>query len=183
MNHDPFLSAETDRPFDRCIACALPLVETGEPWTVAKEFVRGECVFEYAICQPCRDRLAAEMSEESRANVARFLASEIDWTARLERLRDLPGDSPLDPWLDHCAACGAGAAAVDSHGIAALFLPGGLIARGPLPIMLCGACSERVQGVLSKKTRDVWDRFVAEHFPGPPADLANLPTTHLPVIF
>ena len=76
-------SEETGEPFSHCLCCKLPLVEIAEPWLVNKEFARGECVLEYAICQPCRDRVTEELSEESKAAVRGFLEREIDWDARM----------------------------------------------------------------------------------------------------
>lgn len=179
----PFDSAETGHPFNHCIDCGLPLLEIGAPWTVTKEFANEECVLEYAICMPCRDRLAARMSTESRARVEAFLESEIDWESRLSATMEHAGDPDPSRWLGTCAACGAPRQGLANHAISALFEADGRLQHGPLPLMLCGHCGERVQTLLSEQTRDVWERFVAEHFPGPPGEAAPLPRTRMPAIF
>ena len=58
-------SEESGGAFTHCLCCKVPLVEIDAPWLVNKEFVRGECVLEYAICQPCRDRVTEELAEDS----------------------------------------------------------------------------------------------------------------------
>ncbi len=65
-------SEETGEAFSHCLCCKLPLVEIAEPWRVNKEFARGECVLEYAICQPCRDFVTDQLSEESKEAVRGF---------------------------------------------------------------------------------------------------------------
>ena len=55
------LSDETGEPFRHCVHCRMPLDEIDAPWLVNKEYRHGECVLEYAICQPCREAAAAEI--------------------------------------------------------------------------------------------------------------------------
>ena len=42
--------------------------------------------------------------------------------------------------------------------------------------LVCGPCIESMNGLVSKKTRDVWDRFVQENFPGVPSDFEPIPS-------
>ena len=37
-------------------------------------------------------------------------------------------------------------------------------------VMFCAPCIEQTNDLVSKKTRDVWRRFIDENFPGVPAD-------------
>ena len=46
-----------------------------------------------------------------------------------------------------------------------------------MPVMImCDTCEERVQELLSQKTRDVHEDFMQNHFPGIPANLDLRPT-------
>lgn len=142
----------------------MPLLETAGPWLVNKEFRKGECVQEYAICQSCRDEVTAKFSEESKETVRLFLEREIDWPARI---RDFMMDD-ASRFAD-CIACRKPRAEMDGFGISALFDEGGRPVTGPLPLLVCGDCISRVSGLLSEETRAVWKQFLADHFPGPPS--------------
>ena len=174
-----FDSVETGEPFRECIHCHCDLVASGRMYLVSKEIVRGECVLEYALCDQCRDELSGELSEESRERIQQMLEEGVDWQSRIERTM---GASGIDAWIDSCIFCGAPRDEEKGYGLSAIFI-GGHLFPGPLPAIICGACSERLQQQLSKKTRDFWDRFSEEHFPGPPADFVDLPSPQVPAIF
>ena len=77
---DPWLlSAETGEPFTHCLHCKLPLVEIDSPWLVNKDFHKGECTLEYAICEGCREQTSEDFSEDSKKAVRNFLENEIPW--------------------------------------------------------------------------------------------------------
>ena len=160
-------SEETGEPFSHCIRCKLPLVEIAEPWLVNKEFRRGECVLEYAICQPCRDAVTERLSEESREAVRGFLEREIDWDARVKEFM-LSYD--LTERFAACIACRAPRERLEGFGISALFDSGGSLVTGPLPLLVCQPCVARMTGLLSEQSRGVWRKFLADHFAGPPND-------------
>jgi hypothetical protein len=48
--------------------------------------------------------------------------------------------------------------------------------------MICDKCEQSMAGLVSKKTRDAWDRFIEEHFDGPPGVESDLPSSY-PVAF
>ena len=160
-------SEETGGPFSHCLCCQLPLVEIAGPWLVNKEFVRGECVLEYAICQLCRDIITEQLSEESKASVRHFLEQEIDWEGRMQEFM-LSHD--LTERFDSCIACRAPREEMDGYGISALFDSGGSLVTGPLPLLICRPCVSRMTENLSDKSREVWKTFLAKHFAGPPGD-------------
>lgn len=160
-------SEETGVAFSHCLCCRFPLVEIAEPWLVNKEFRRGECVMEYAICQPCRDHVTEQLSEESKEAVRGFLEREIDWESRMQ---EFMLSHVLTDRLEACVACGARRDELDGYGISALFDSGGLLVTGPLPLLICQPCIGRMTASLSEESRDVWRKFLADHFAGPPRD-------------
>jgi hypothetical protein len=160
-------SEETGEAFSHCLRCKLPLVEIAEPWLVNKEFRRGECVMEYAICQPCRDQVTDRLSEESKESVRRFLEGEIDWEARM---REFMPAQEMAVRFESCIACCAPRESLEGFGISALFDAGGSLVTGPLPLLICQACVGRMTADLSEDSRDVWRRFLAENFAGPPGE-------------
>jgi hypothetical protein len=156
-----FFSDETGRPFRHCVACRLPLLEIDAPWVVNKEHARGECVLEYAICEPCRDRLTAEIPETTKAAVRGFIESEIDWEARFASFF---GSLDHSPRFSHCIACRRERDALDGFAISALFDGEGHLVIGPLPLLICRVCYSRMTGLLCETGREVWRRFMREHF-------------------
>jgi hypothetical protein len=174
-----FDSVETGEPFRECIHCHCDLAASGRLYLVSKEIVHGECVLEYAICEQCRDELSDELSEESKERIQQMLEEGVDWQARFERTMEA---SEIDPFIETCIFCGAPRDEEKGYGLSGIFL-GGQLFPGPLPAIICANCSERIQQLLSKKTRDFWDRFSEEHFPGPPADFVDLPSPHVPAVF
>ncbi len=160
-------SEETGEAFSHCIGCKLPLVEIDAPWLVNKEIVKGECVLEYAVCQPCRDRVTAQLSEDSKAAVRDFLGREIDWD---ERVREFMLARQLEDRFDACIACRTPRQQLGGFGISALFDSGGSLVTGPLPLLICLPCVGKMTASLSLESRAVWKDFLARNFAGPPSD-------------
>src|SRR5688572_13796429 len=142
-------SEESGRPFTHCLCCKLPLLEIAEPWLVNKEIVRGECVLEYAICQPCRDGVTEQLSEESKAAVRDFLEQGIDWEEQMKEF--MLSHDPRERF-DACIACRAPREELEGYAISALFDAGGALATGPLPLLICKPCVGRMTVNLSDQS-------------------------------
>lgn len=162
-------SEETGQAFSHCLRCKVPLLEIDAPWLVNKEFFRGECILEYSICQPCRDQVTAELSEDSKESVRGFLETEIDWE---ERTRVLMLSHDPAERIDACIACHAPRESLEGFGISALFDTDGRLVEGPLPLLICRPCITRMTAKLSDESRAIWRRFIADNFEGPPDDSA-----------
>lgn len=158
-------SDETGEAFTHCVRCRMPLWEIDGQWLVNKEFHRGECVLEYAICQHCRDEVTDQLSEESRDWVRGFLEREIDWE---ERVKDFMLTYDLDERFRLCISCRAPRGEVEGYGISALFGEDGRLMQGALPLMICRGCIGRMTEGVSEESRAVWRRFLEECFSGPP---------------
>lgn len=164
--HDWLESVETGGSFETCTKCARELSSTGEPWIVNKEWHRGECVMEYALCHTCRGEMQASISAESLAFVQRFFEQHIDPMRFLEHV-SADDDDPAR-LIAECFACGQSRESVDGFGISAMFEAPNVLEIGPLPVLMCHHCSAKVEAGISKETRESWQRFVDENFPGPP---------------
>lgn len=162
-------SEETGEAFTHCVGCRVPLLEIDAPWLVNKDYFREECVLEYAICQPCRDSLAARISEDSKAAVRRFLEREIDWEARVAEF--MASADPAERFT-HCIACRMPREHTEGFAISALFDSAGNLVTGPLPLLICRSCIGRMTEMLSEHSREVWKQFLKDHFAGPPDDKA-----------
>jgi hypothetical protein len=165
--HDWLCSEETGEAFHHCVRCKFPLLEIAVPWLVNKEFHRGECTLEYAICQSCRDAVTHGFSEESKAAVRGFLEREIDWESRLGEFMRM---HDLVERFDSCVVCAAARDGMDGYGISALFDAGGHLVEGSLPLLICRPCIVRMTASLSAASLETWKRFLDRHFDGPPDD-------------
>jgi hypothetical protein len=147
-----FHSAYLEGPFRNCTRCGETLVDFDDGYHIGKVFDRGECIFEHALCHSCHQALINEMSDESRQRLLAF---------HEERLK-------LNFGLERCGTCGVRRDGVCSseYAIGGLFRGMGLLHA----MMICGACQEEMSHLLSKKTREVWERYINENFPGLPAD-------------
>lgn len=162
-------SEETGEAFSHCVSCRVPLLETDAPWLVNKDYFRGECVLEYAVCQPCRDRVSLAISEHSKAAVRRFLETEIDWEARIAEF--MASADPLERF-SRCIACSTPRELMDGFAVSAAFDSAGNLVTGPLPLLICRNCVGRMTENLSDQSRELWKQFLAENFAGPPDDSA-----------
>ena len=183
MEPDPyadFHSAETGEPFRDCISCGLDLDHDPDlSYLVAKSYRRGECIFEYAICDDCRSNMAQEFSSESRQALSRFFQEQVNLRDRSILLAI--GDEPA-LWIEKCASCETFRNQLESYSLGGLLLGRNMI-YDPYPLCLCGKCEEKIQELLSQKTRGIWDDFVDTHFDGPPAGVEDLPVRGRPLPF
>lgn len=169
-------SEESGGAFRHCIRCKLPLLEVTAQWLVNKEFHRGECVLEYAICKPCRDRVTEDFSEESKEAMRLHLENHIDWEARLMEFMAHGG---LDARMEACIACRTPRESLEGFGICAVYDSEGHLQEGALPLLICTKCIAAASENLSQATREAWERFLSRHFEGPPADRETLPGSGL----
>jgi len=173
-------SVETGCEFEQCTKCGTPLADSGEPWIVNKEWHRGECVMEYALCHECRGGMLASISKESAQYVQEFFERHIDPLRWLEHFGAEGNPAEL---VASCFACGQSRDEAGGFGISAMFKTAGVLEIGPLPVMICQDCSGKVEAGLSKETRDSWQRFVDENFPGPPGLDEPCPHRRMPAMF
>jgi len=163
---DIFHSLEHEKPFRKCLTCDANFHEISDPYTVTKVFRGPECVFEYAMCLPCRQKMADEFSEESRSRINNFFDRNKHIHARSERLAD---SDRTEDWIQECATCGKPLEELTNYSIACMGF-GDTMVFDPFPMMVCSECEEDIQEKLSKTTRDQWDKFILDNFEGPPAD-------------
>lgn len=149
-------SAYEEGPFRCCTVCGGELAKA-RIFEIQKVFRGKEVIFEMAICHACGEQAATEFSEESLENIRRFLTKNFR-----------PSEEPR-----HCHFCGFPRNLIPNFTIVGACSNDKLV----LPSMImCEGCTERLQGELSGKTRDVQGDFLRDHFPGVPADLDLSPS-------
>lgn len=148
-----------ERPFHCCTRCGESLADYPGGYRVSKLFQRGEVVFEYALCYDCMDRLMQESSEESIRRLSAF---------QTENLR------PGVQGTSECGLCPTPRSALKNREFALV-----AICLGPRLMeshLVCQDCMDRMSDLISEQTRDEWNRFVDENFPGVPADFVPAPS-------
>jgi len=151
-----------DRPFRICTRCGEGLQDFKNGYRVSKIYKGDEVIFEYALCTPCLHNIMEESSEESRQRLYDFQTS---------RLRQVAG-------FDECALCDRmeEASQIAEYGLVGICLGEAIVEANKI----CGLCMEEMSELVSKKTRESWDRFVEENFPGVPADFETFPVRNTP---
>lgn len=161
-----FHSLEFDEPFQKCLTCEGQLNEISNPYTITKVFRGPECVFEYAMCIPCRIKMAEKLSEDSRQHMKDFFDKNEHIHTRAERLADREN---FAEWLEECATCRMPISKLEDYSTACMAFGDELI-FDHFPLSVCSKCECEMQSKLSKSSREEWDRFVGANFEGPPAD-------------
>ncbi len=154
-----------ERPFKTCTRCGETLVDFRDGYRVSKVYRGGEVLFEYALCAPCFLSILDESSDETKEALHEY---------QKDRIRDTMGS-------EECVLCGKQQDETPNgeYALVAACLGEQLLDMN----MVCGECVEIMNTLVSKKTRDVWDRFVQENFPGVPADLEPFPNQPAPAFF
>ncbi len=185
---DLFWSAYLEQPFEHCIDCGC-LLKNSAVYVIQKRFVAGEAVFEMAICDVCRQRLTDSYSQETKEALSRKMTEYFQRNAALLSNPSTAASSAeelLDRTMNYCLMCGIARKDCRKYSLAGLFRADQIIvycgSGGQSPVLICETCEEGLAGLISKKTRDAWDRFVEEHFDGPPGIDLDIPTEH-PIAF
>ena len=197
----PLWSEYSGVPFVRCIDCEVPLLEANA-YLIQKKFVAGEAIFEMAMCERCRDRMAQAYSEETRRNIIAYMAEQFCRNAAADTEGD-EGEEPRvveiseieDPeegarmlrrCLDYCLMCGTERKKCHRYSLAGLCRDNEVVAQvtpvSQTPVMVCDKCEQGMDNLISQQTRDSWDRFVEEHFDGPPGVESDVPGSY-PMVF
>lgn len=151
-----------DRPFRSCTRCGEGLFDFKNGYRVSKVYKGDEVIFEYALCVPCLQNMMEESSEESRQRLYDF---------QMSRIRQVAG-------FDECALCDRVEeySQIMDYGLVGICLGEAIVEANKI----CGLCMEEMSELVSKKTRESWNRFVDENFPGVPADLEAFPIRNVP---
>lgn len=154
-----------ERPFRTCTRCGESLAEFEEGYRVSKNFKQDEVIIEYALCFPCLENMMNEASDESKAALARF---------QNDRLRDVSG-------FDECSLCERTMAEArgDEYALMAMCQGNDMFDSA----MVCIDCMQEMAEIISDETRQSWNRFREENFPGVPADFEPMPSRPAPMIF
>ncbi|MCH2202866.1 MAG: hypothetical protein MK102_12915 [Fuerstiella sp.] len=172
-----FWSEYAEAPFSQCVDCECEL-QGCEFYLLQKCYVGTEPVFEFAICNTCRANMSSRCSEETNRAVQAFL---LEYLRRREsEFKELTEmHDVLRKCVEQCLICNRLRAECHRYTIGGLCSEQNLVVQqGPQtqsPLMICQNCEASMSGLVSKQTRDTWDRFVEENFDGPPGVGLDVP--------
>lgn len=146
-------------------------------FVVNKSYVGDECIFEFALCFDCREKMHTQLSEKSRTAMFDFMHDHIDMEEREETLGT---QSETEDYISKCITCSQPKDTTSGYTLGAMFSGIELI-KGPFPMLMCSTCEEALADSLSDETRKVWDHFIETNFPGPPSEV-KLPKRSKPVL-
>lgn len=184
-----FYSEYLETPFVYCIDCERPFAESTGLYSVMKHYVGTETVFEMAICLECAAKQRQRYSVESMARIISFIGEATE--RNYERLAAAMEDGKEPDWeafTSECVFCWKNRSECHRYEIVGTFYLDQMIVQSMpdnglrTPMMMCEDCNAELSKLLSKETRDSWDRFVEEHFDGPPGIEVDGPTME-PIFF
>ncbi len=169
----PFQSIYLEGLFTHCVDCECDLLDSNIPYTVVKHVVGQEPVFEMALCLECAANLRSQYSVETQQRLNEFLEQ-----AQRREPSPVPDDQDDDfTWEDGiaaCFSCGKPRQDCRRYELAGVCLNEDLLVQAPTdlgfttPFLLCDDCNEQISKLISRQTRDAWDRFMEDHFDSPP---------------
>lgn len=161
-----FQSLEKDGPFEKCINCDTFLLD-GTTYLIERAFKGSEPIIEMAVCLECHDRLAQELSQESREKMTEFMKGRVDQKARNKLMLKSECVSEVDTWLSNCLLTGAASEDCQERQIYGLCI-GDQMILDQMPFMISGAGIEEMTGLLSEQTKGWMHDFMDKNFGMPP---------------
>ena len=158
-------------PFSRCTICNSSLLEDDNSYVIERVFRDSKVVYEYAICSGCKESLDVEISVASMMNISKYMLSHIDIEEREMLLEDF--DNDVRPWLAKCLMSGIPRSECSDYQIACECKGTSLIVSF-MPFMVSQQSSMELNELLSKETKESFDKYVKEKLK-PPANIKDLP--------
>ena len=149
-------SAYEEGPFTGCTTCNEGVLD-GRVYEIQKVYRGPEVILEMAVCHTCGTNIAREFSEESVGNFQDFFTGNFRSTSQAM----------------HCNFCGLPRGILPNFTIVGVCRESALLAPS---FVMCEKCTDRLQELISRKTRDVQGDFIRDNFPGIPADFDLSPT-------
>jgi len=173
-----FWSEYHNAPFEHCVDCECRL-DDAELYLIQRSFVGTEPVFEFAICRQCHESMSDQCSKETGQAVMQFMQKCL--LKRAAEIQELTtATEAFHKCVDECVSCSKPRNECHRYGIGGLCVADQLIIEVSFlarsPVMICHNCEMSISNLVSKKTRETWNRFVEDNFDGPPGVGLDLPT-------
>lgn len=157
-------SEDTKKPHLQCKVCGIDLhaVHNYGIQKVYKNYpnqTEPQVLFDFALCMPCMENAKAELSLESRERIDLFMQEKMTYLA-------YSGLKPSDRYQNHqCTLSGQDLTETDNYQIIAICEGGKLVDS---PIYISDVILDKIQELLSAKSKDELDRFTENNLDWPP---------------
>lgn len=175
-----FYQDSNQQPFRECTFCSKNLQQSGAPYLIEKSFKRNRqskqllTVIEYAICMECTIKKSQAISEESKGNIERYMRENI------LNIKNQFEKTDLNTKLKSCAATGKNVEDLDEFNLVGQFI-GDKMMVDQFPVIMSNEINEEIQGLLSEKTKEEFDKFM-DTITGVPPELKELFKSKRPVL-
>jgi len=167
-----FYSSFNNAPFCECSICKSNLLKEDSHYFIEKIFQDNKVVFEYALCEICRDSMGGEISFDSMMNLTEYFMTHGNLAERNQELMQ-SFDNSIKLWINKCVFTDLKREECSSYQICADCCGKNLIVSH-LPLMVSSKATEEINSILSKETKENFDRFKNEVL-NPPVNLKNIP--------
>lgn len=167
-----FKSHNTGHTIERCIICDCNLMEEGKNYLIEKAiknypgYQASDCVFEYAICFDCAQKMQQNISAESMKKMGEFFTSRINLEERMHKFYEQEKFDP-NQWIENCLIEGTSQDECREFQIFGHFI-GDKMLFSMFPYMIGTAALESLSSLMSKSTRDEMNGFIDDNLGGPP---------------
>lgn len=148
-----FWSFETGKPIEHCSLCDRELIIAGTNYLIEKAFLKGETIFEHALCLDCYQKTHESLSEESRERISAYFSEHVDMNQRQDTLMEQHG-TDLEKWIGHCMVKGFPVREVEEYQLYGFCTDKNLVFSGA-PYILCGEVIDEILDLLSSETLGV----------------------------
>lgn len=164
----PFKSVETGEDFKCCLICD-ELLETKSRYFIEKIFTQNlklgssETLYEYAICEPCLNKMQEELSKESLQSIQNLYRMHgFNIIKKMEHLL-ASKNYDINSWLKACSFTAKPIMECSEYQITGM-VENGLFVFGETPLVVSDDFLALTNEVLSKKTKDFLDGFKDDFF-------------------
>ncbi|MBT8327768.1 MAG: hypothetical protein KJP21_08590 [Bacteroidia bacterium] len=180
-----FYEFETEEPFKHCSLCNRELSDS-DKYAVEKvlkqnkKINKAEIVYEYAMCWDCASEMGDEISEESKESIVNLyqdhsenVMMKLDYLHRTEKYN-------IESWLERCTFTGKETRVCGEYSVSGI-IEGGKLLYEHSPVVVSDEFMEKMQEVLSEKTKEFLDGLKDEliYSPSEFNDIINSPTVGL----
>ena len=147
------------KPFTNCTFCSKELQNTGTPYVVEKSFKKPlgtknyVTVFEYAICMNCSIKKMEVISKESMKTIQEYMASNV------HSMQEQFEEVDFEDKISKCAVSGKQIGELEEYNMVGQFIGDKLILK-EFPIILSAEIGDEIQSLLSKETKEEFDKFM-----------------------
>lgn len=172
-----FYNSETGAPFTNCLVCECNLQKETRPYSIERairhypEMELKSVVFEYALCAGCMSTLEKELSDSTKAAIAKYFGEKFNYHSRPlwqpSEDEETPNPFNISEWTDTCSIKSLPKEELYEYTLCARCI-GDRIIPEVAPYMISGQAQDDLIELFSNESLGFMDGFTDKYFSGPP---------------